>query len=212
MRIPAIASISQSSDIQEVSELFDTLPQHHISHQPWIEFKSNCHTSFVIAHSGDAIFLKFYVKEDIIKLATHQTNGRVHKDNCVEFFVAFESQKKYYNIEINCAGVALIGYGEGRLNRKLLDEKLINKINTHINIQTAPLNSGNKYRWQVTVMLPIEVFEESNIGSLNQKSGSGNFFKCGDDLPNKHFYAWSNIEAKKPDFHLPQFFGKLEFS
>lgn len=212
MRIPLIASISQSSDIQEVSELLDTLPQHPIINQPWIEFKSNCQTSFVIVHSGDAIFLKFYVKEDIIRVATHQSNGRVHKDNCVEFFVAFEAQKKYYNIEINCMGIVLIGYGEGRLNRKLLDEELIDKVSTHINIQTAPLKSGNKYMWQVTVMLPIEVFEGSDLSSLNQKSGLGNFFKCGDDLPNKHFYSWCNIEAKKPDFHLPQFFGKLEFS
>jgi Carbohydrate-binding family 9 len=30
-------------------------------------------------------------------------------------------------------------------------------------------------------------------------------------LAEPHFVAWSNIETPKPDFHRPDFFGKLVF-
>ncbi len=128
MRIPLIESISYTTEIEEVSRMLDELPQSPIIHQPWAAYKSNCETNFAIAHTGDVICLKFFVKEDVIKVTTYQTNGRVHKDNCVEFFVAFGTQKKYYNIEFNCTGICLIGFGERRLNRVLLDEKLIAKL------------------------------------------------------------------------------------
>ncbi|RZK41784.1 MAG: hypothetical protein EOO90_09575 [Pedobacter sp.] len=212
MRIPLIESISHNTGIEKVSQLLDALPQFPIEHQSWANYKSNCETNFVIAHAGDAICLKFFVKEDVIKVSTYQTNGRVHKDNCVEFFVAFGTQKKYYNIEFNCTGICLIGFGEKRLNRTLLNEKLIAQVKTHINISSAPLNSSTKYTWEITAILPIEIFEAANLISFHQLTASGNFFKCGDDLPQPHFYSWNKIESTEPDFHLPEFFGKLAFS
>lgn len=211
MRIPFIDTVNKNSELKNVSALLDTLPQHQLSHQPWLEFKGDCHTSFVITHSKDAIFLKFYVQENTIKVDTYQINGKVHKDNCVEFFVSFGAQKEYYNIELNCVGVCLIAYGKQRLDRVFLKENLISKIKTHINIQTAPRNSTNKFKWELTAIIPIEVFEHSNLNNFSKLQGFGNFFKCGDNLPKKHFYAWSNIESLKPNFHLPEFFGALEF-
>jgi len=212
MRIPLIESISHNTEIEQVSQLLDALPQFPINHQSWAGYQSNCETNFVIAHAGDAICLKFFVKEDVIKVSTYQINGRVHKDNCVEFFVAFGTQKKYYNIEFNCTGICLIGFGEKRLNRVLLDEKLIAKVKTHIKINSNPVSSTTKYTWEITAILPVEIFEAANLQSFHQLTAQGNFFKCGDDLPQPHFYSWSKIEAKEPNFHLPEFFGELSFS
>ncbi|MES2446324.1 MAG: carbohydrate-binding family 9-like protein [Bacteroidota bacterium] len=211
MRIPFIKSISRNTEIEEVGQLLDTLPQLLISNQLWATFESNCETHFVIAHTGDTIALKFFVKEDVIKVNTHQTNGRVHKDNCVEFFVCFGEQKHYYNIELNCTGICLVGVGEGRLNRVLLEDKLIAKVKTYIKINTAPKNTNTKYMWEITAIIPIEVFEAHKLESFHQIKGAGNFFKCGDDLPQPHFYSWNKIESTKIDFHLPQFFGELAF-
>ncbi|WP_443938907.1 carbohydrate-binding family 9-like protein [Pedobacter sp. MW01-1-1] len=195
-----------------VSKLLDTHVKNAIQYQPWPAFQSNCQTSVAIVHSGDAIFLKFYVKEDVIKVKTHQINGPVHQDNCVEFFVLFKDDDKYFNIEFNCMGLCLIGYGKERLNRELLNEQLICKVKTHINIKSAAIEEKNRYQWEITAMLPIEIFEASNLTSFNQKSARGNFFKCGDDLPKEHFYSWQNIISETPDFHLPEFFGSLAFS
>lgn len=212
MQIPFIDSITHNTEIEKVSQLLDALPQFPINHQSWEGYQSNCETNFVVAHAGDVICLKFFVKEDVIKVNTYQTNGSVHKDNCVEFFVAFGTQKKYFNIEFNCTGICLIGFGARRMNRILLDEKLIEHVQTLIKISSTPVNSTTKYSWEITAVLPIEIFEAANLHSFNDLTAYGNFFKCGDDLPQPHFYSWNKIEAKKPDFHLPEFFGELSFS
>lgn len=211
MHIPFIDSIGRSSAIENVSSLMDTLPKYEINHQPWPEFKNNSQTSFAISHSGDAIFLKYYVKEDVIKIVMHKTNDQVHKDNCVEFFISFGLEKKYYNIELNCLGVCLMAYGKGRLNRKKMSEDLIQKIEKSISIKSAPAHSSTNFEWEITLVIPLEVFEFSPLKSLIGQNGHGNFFKCGDDLPEPHFLTWSMIDAKTPDFHLPEFFGALEF-
>ncbi len=209
--IPLTNEVNTNSDMEEVASLLNTLPKNQIEYQPWPNQKNNCQTSFNIAHNGEAILLKYEVAEDVIKINTCETNGPVNKDNCVEFFVSFGSEKKYYNIEINCVGIIRMAYGKGRLNRIFLSKKAINKIKTHINIKASPINSFTKYIWQINLLIPIDVFEHSDLETFHQQSGFGNFFKCGDDLPKKHFYAWNNIEAEKPDFHLPEFFGTLEF-
>lgn len=209
--IPLVDESNTNSGMEEVTALLATLPKNDISHQPWPIYKSNCQTSFSIAHNGEAIFLNYEVWEDVIKINTCKTNGAVNKDNCVEFFVSFGTEEEYYNIEINCAGIIRLAYGKSRLNRKSLSEEAILKIITNIEIKTAPINSATKYVWQITLIIPTEVFEHSDLKTLNKLEGSGNFFKCGDDLPDKHFYSWNMINAEIPDFHLPNFFGKLNF-
>jgi hypothetical protein len=209
--LPFTDSINAHSAIEDVAVLMDTFPKNYINHQPWPEFTSKSQTKFAIAHSGNALFLKYYVSDDVIKVAMHQTNDQVHKDNCVEFFIAFASEKEYYNIELNCLGVCLMAYGKGRSNRKNLSEEIINKIQRSIIIKTAPANSPTNFEWQITIVIPKEVFQFNNFESFVGQNGYGNFFKCGDDLPEPHFFAWNMINAPSPDFHLPEFFGVLEF-
>lgn len=209
--IPLLNELNINADIEDVSALLATCPKNIIGNQLWPNNKSTCQASFTIAHNGDAIFLKYEVAEDIIKINTHRTNGAVHKDNCVEFFVSFGKEKEYYNIELNCVGISLMAYGTGRLNRVFLTEKSIDKVKKHIKINTAPANSETKYLWELTAIIPIEVFEHSKLKTLKQQTGFGNFFKCGDDLPHTHFYSWNIIDAKTPNFHLPEFFGSLNF-
>lgn len=211
MYIPLLDSISRSTAIEQVSVLMDTQPKNELNHQPWPEFKSNSQTSFAITHSGDAIFLKYYVKEDVIKIVMHKTNDQVHKDNCVEFFIGFGEEKEYYNIELNCLGVCSMAYGEGRANRNILSEDVIHLIQKSIIIESATDNSATKFEWEITLLIPIEVFKFSNIKTFTGQHGQGNFFKCGDDLPEPHFLTWKHIDAKTPDFHMPEFFGALAF-
>jgi hypothetical protein len=209
--IPLIDSISPNSGIENVSVFMDTFPKNHINYQPWPTFKTNCQTAFKIAHSGDAIYLKYEVQEDVVKVAMHKTNDPVHKDNCVEFFIAFGSEKEYYNIELNCMGICLVAYGDGRSKRSILPEELVEKIKTNILIKSASPNSLTNFEWELTIKIPIEVFEKSNLKSFTGQYAFGNFFKCGDSLPQPHFLSWNMIDANIPDFHLPEFFGAIEF-
>jgi hypothetical protein len=209
--IPLINSLSQNIVIEEVSKLMDSLPSHPIDNDPWAKLRNNCQSSFAIAHCSNTIFLKFYVNEDVIKTNMHKTNDPVYKDNCVEFFVSFGFENEYYNIEINCFGICLMGYGLDRTNRKLLPENIIKKIKRTILIKSAGELAATNFEWQITLAIPIEVFAFTDLDSFNEKQGRGNFFKCGDDLPEPHFFTWNIIKSQKPDFHLPEFFGELQF-
>ena len=50
-----------------------------------------------------------------------------------------------------------------------------------------------------------------SIESLKGVCATANFYKCGDDLPEPHFVSWNKIEAPTPNFHLPKYFGEIEF-
>lgn len=166
--------------------------------------------SFAIAFTEDAILLKFFVAEKYVEPNYHQINDPVYKDSCVEFFIAFGDDKSYYNLEFNAIGIALIGYGADKTHRELLHKSVISKIRSE---HTIDLLSGDKNipAWELTLSIPFTVFVHNNIVSLTGKDCRGNFYKCGDDLPDPHFLSWSAINYPQPNFHLPQFFGSIRF-
>ena len=209
--VPYLDIRKAPGDIEQVSLLLDTLPGITIANQPWPEFTNKIQASFSIAHTGEAILLKYNVTEEALKVATFETNGAVHKDNCVEFFVSFGDEESYYNIEMNCIGVGLIAYGSARFNRTFIPKKLVEQIQTYIKIKTVPDKNNTSYTWEITLGIPIGVFLYSDLKTFSNKTAQGNFFKCGDDLPQPHFYSWNMIHAATPDFHLPEFFGALTF-
>ena len=88
---------------------------------------------------------------------------------------------------------------------------IIEKIKRTVLIKSADELAATNFEWQITLAIPIEVFAYTNLGSFNEKQGRGNFFKCGDDLPEPHFFTWNTIQSQNPDFHLPEFFGELQF-
>lgn len=116
-----------------------------------------------------------------------------------------------YNFEFNCIGTCLLGFGTGKSGRTLLPEQLIRKIK-HLALIKSSNDSGIFMAdWELTLMIPLEVFSYHQINSLKGRQSKVNFFKCGDDLPEPHFLAWRNIIAASPDFHLPEFFGTMHF-
>lgn len=104
-----------------------------------------------------------------------------------------------------------MAYGTGRSKREMLSENQINKIERRIVIKSASNKVNTNFEWQITMMIPIAVFEFSGLKTLPGQEAIGNFYKCGDDLPTPHFLTWNMIDAETPDFHSPQFFGELEF-
>ena len=69
----------------------------------------------------------------------------------------------------------------------------------------------NGFSWELTAAIPVYLFEHHHDTRLHHMKVHGNFYKCGDALPEPHFLTWSNIEAPAPNFHLPGLFGKLIF-
>lgn len=141
--------------------------------------------------------------ESTIQANVTEFNGDVYKDSCLEFFFKpFEDDARYLNFEVNAAGTALIGLGADRFDRKLLAEKP-----ECMNI-TASRHRGAW--WAVSYDIPFD-FIEDVYGKRPQPGDimRGNFYKCDESI-HPHFGSWAPILNVYPDFHLPQWFGRLK--
>ena len=196
-------------EAEELSLLLDNaaLPFYRIDAVNWETYPYCPEASFRIAHNGEVIFLNFRVNESDIKAVCNHDNGRIWEDSCVEFFVSFDEQS-YYNIECNCIGKLLIAKGFGREGRIPLPEALLKHIDRWSSLGYSPVENliGD---WEVSLIIPKEIFYPEISKNFNNIKARGNFYKCGDNLQTPHFLSWSPINCKNPDFHRPEFFGEL---
>lgn len=193
---------------------------------------------FRIAYTDNAICLQYSVKEPYIKATSKEDAGSApYKDSCVEFFV-IPDNTHYYNLEQNCIGIGTFAGGAERTNRTKYTQDILDKIQRHstipaemfaqkdiwsaeeirnitdknlLNILPCNLLQGDLICWQLDIILPVELFTLKEVGNLQGKTVTANFYKCGDDMPVRHYLSWNLIGLERPNFHTPQFFGKLIF-
>jgi hypothetical protein len=201
----------ESASINELSNKLDDISKELIANAPWESYPYKPEVAFAMAHGKDAIFLKFYVEEKHLRAVNSEPNEPVYEDSCVEFFISFEDEAEYYNFEFNCAGTCLLGFGKGRDGRELISPEIIKRITSQSTLRPAT-NAEANIGWELTLVIPFFVFQYHEINSLSDKNCRANFYKCGDKLPEPHFLAWNNIQSKNPNFHLPEFFGRVEFN
>jgi hypothetical protein len=208
--VPQLSCITRDSELQEISSILDQMECHVIERMPWELFPYKPQVSFSIAYTDDCILLKYYVQEKTIRVVHTQDNAPVHEDSCVEFFIAFNDDDEYYNLEFNCGGACLFGLGKSISKRQLIGQEVINKIRRQSVIQRV-VDGENRINWELTLVIPLEIFIYHPISHLKGRQCRVNFYKCGDLLPEPHFLAWKNIDAASPNFHLPEFFGLMYF-
>ena len=214
LSISSLPGVTKTTPIGIIPSLLDKQNKHLINIEPWPSFPDYADlpkVTFSIAHSGDSIFIKYDVTEHEVLARYKQINDPVYKDSCVEFFIIFDNDKSYYNIEFNRLGTCLGRFGSERENRTSLPVDLLEKIKYDRTLHQIKEGNDTAINWTLTVAIPIEVFCYHQFNSIQHKKSRVNFFKCGDDLSQPHYLAWNNIIADEPDFHLPQFFGKAEF-
>lgn len=189
-----------------ISSCLDAAPAHKLNYNLWKTNSSEPSVSFSMAYNSSAIYLKYYVTETEARAIVKQTNGHVWEDSCVEFFIALDDAG-YYNIEVNCAGVSRVGYGANKHQRNLLNEKDIQK---YLFTSAMQHNSNGVAQWELYMVVSWRLFRHHKV-AVRGRQFRANFYKCGDKLQQPHYLSWSNIVAEAPDFHLPQFFGLLNF-
>ncbi|HEU4632791.1 MAG TPA: carbohydrate-binding family 9-like protein [Flavisolibacter sp.] len=207
LTVSLLKDINYDDAIETVSLRLNKIQKHELYFTPWSGYPYKPEVQFSIVHSGECIFLKYFVTEHSIRAAAGNINGAVWEDACVEFFVSFDDQG-YYNLEFNCIGTALTGFGKEKGSRVRLEEAVIRKIKYGSYISNI---EEERIHWELTVAVPLEVFAYHKLSPLSGRQCRANFYKCGDALPQPHFVAWSNIVSPQPNFHLPQFFGTLLF-
>lgn len=97
--------------------------------EPWSgKSQPACDASFSISHFNQGICLRYTIKEPFLSARKRNINGEVHRDNCVEFFIAFGDDSNYYNFEFNCLGCIKAAFGKDRNNRCLLPPEGLAKL------------------------------------------------------------------------------------
>ena len=212
LEVALVTALTSNTALDRVSLSLNELTKHSIAIAPWPEFDYVPKVEFSIAHGGDCIFIKYFVQESVIKATYYKLNDPVYKDSCVEFFISFEDEDEYYNLEFNAIGTCKLNFGINRNKRQIISKNLVQKIKYYTTIQNKAIGERNpEIHWELTLIIPLEVFSKHKIKSLTGRRCAANFYKCGDDLPVPHYLCWNNIESSVPDFHLRQFFGKILF-
>jgi hypothetical protein len=111
---------------------------------------------------------------------------------------------------MNAIGTIKMGYGIKR-NRKYLNASELSdmKVVTSIKLPVTGLHGSDQ--WKLYCAIPIGLLEKFSNRKFKADVAIGNFYKCGDETEFKHYGMWNVINNPKPDFHLPEYFGKIIF-
>ena len=200
-------------DLNLVSEILDSKGSDGaVDTVNWADFSVKPEVRFKIGYGEKEIFLKYYVNENCIKAEMTSPNQNVWEDSCVEFFVSPEGDGIYYNFEFNSIGSILLATGSSRNGRVYASNNMIKRIRHSSSMGNEPFSEreGDFY-WTLTLAIPFELFFNHKIKDLKDKVFCANFYKCGDKLSTPHYLSWSPIETENPDFHRPEYFGKIRF-
>lgn len=165
-----------------------------------------------VSYSDEYLFVCFRSDESEITARFTEINDYVHKDSCVEFFINLFPYEKneYVNFEINAIGTIYVGFGEVGNRLKLTIEE-INNIEIFSTIDKPIIGKHGSESWEVYYKIPFSLFENRYNMKFKGEPAKANFYKCGDESKFEHYGSWTNIESDNPNFHLPEFFGTLNF-
>lgn len=164
-------------------------------------------TSFRIARSEAFLAVSFCVEGPDLLATQMGDNGRSWEDSCCEVFISPDG-KEYFNFETTCIGSVLVEHGTGRGDREKLPRQDVAKVIRRSSLPHEPFEiKGGNYVWKLDIMIPFALLGLD--GSNLPESVGANLYKCGDNTATPHYVSWSPIEIPNPDFHRPEFFGKL---
>jgi hypothetical protein len=191
---------------------WDAVPCASVDTNPWQAGGPLPPCEARVAFCGNRLHVLLKAWETDLRVVTHAPNGPVWEDSCVEFFLnpAPARDGRYLNFEINAEGVMLLGFGQARENRRLLD------FDPALFGIWADVPAGGASAWKepfyrIGFSIPVS-FLEGLYGPLGLGCGSrlaGNFQKCGENTANPHYGCWNPILTPAPDFHRPEFFGDI---
>ncbi len=169
-----------------------------------------------LLYSNTHLFLNYYVKENYIQAKQLKNQGSVCQDSCVEFFVT-SNNGKYFNFEVNCIGTLLLGYRKDRHDKIPVDFEDLSGVDIVTSLPKGiaifPAQRCPKDGYTVSYSIPFSLLSKY-AGSEAPISGTvwkANFYKCGDLTPEPSWGCWNFINTPQPDFHRPEFFGRIIF-
>ena len=159
-----------------------------------------------LAYDDSRLYVHLHAEEPMIRAENSGALDQPCQDSCLEFFLSAAAQDvRYINIELNPKLCLYFGFGTGNgdLMRILLPDG------------AKTLHAGSERTangWDVTYELPFKLLRLFFPDFVPHGKIRGNFYKCGDLTAQEHYLAWNRVDAERPNFHLPEYFGELIFS
>ncbi len=203
------------SELQDISNdnLWQKIEGIKIKDYLWMQ--NDYHPEVIVkaCYSRKYIYLNFIVYEQKVTIRYLNVGDPVYKDSCVEFFVNLfpNEAQEYFNIEFNAIGIIKMGYGIKR-NRSYLTSSALKEFKVISTIEKPVIGFHGSDNWKLFCAIPISLLEQISDSKFKGNEAIGNFFKCGDETEFKHYGMWNLIDNPTPDFHLPEYFGKIIFS
>lgn len=203
------------TEIHDISsdEFWQAITELKIDNYLWMQNNYQPEVIVKACYSNDFIYLSFLVYEQKVTIRYLNVGDPVYKDSCVEFFINLfpEETEEYFNIELNAIGTIKMGYGIKR-NRDYLNAFDLKDIKVVTSIKKPVEDYHGSSSWKLYCALSIKVLEKYSNRKFIAEDAIGNFYKCGDETEFTHYGMWNPIESPTPDFHLPEYFGKIIFA
>ena len=166
-------------------------------------FPSPYITNAQLVHSDEGITVRLSTNEWPITVTAMAHNNAVCIDSCMEFFfIPCVDEPDYINLEMNPAAIAKTAKGKGREDRTKLDIH-----GENVKIESSVIGERG---WYVMAFISYE-FLRKHYACVG-KEMRANFYKCGDKTVAKHYSAWNPVLTERPDYHRPEYFGKIILS
>ncbi len=170
-----------------------------------------------LAYDQDAIYVIFLVEDQYVRAVAKGYQGSVYMDSCVEFFFTpgGDVKKGYFNLETNCGGTALFHFQKiPRKNSTGIPREVFDRIElAHTLPEIIDPEISDPVKWTLEYRIPFDILMEYYDITHPAKGETwlANLYKCGDKTSHPHWFTWSVIDKPNPDFHVPEYFGILEF-
>ncbi|MCC7517929.1 MAG: carbohydrate-binding family 9-like protein [Verrucomicrobiae bacterium] len=170
-----------------------------------------------LAYDDEGIQGIFQVEDRWVRAVAAKNQDSVCRDSCVEFFFVTGEDlgRGYFNLEMNCGGVFLFHWQRerGRELRILTEEECARLVVVSTLPRRVTPEIAEPTTWRVEFRIPYPVLE--NHAEVTRPAPGvvwrANLYKCGNDTSHPHWLTWAPVDFPKPQFHLPEFFGALEF-
>ena len=181
---------------------FSSVPKALICNFKWREGYEPLSYAQVALVPGDGFYVRMISAEKEPLARFTEKGSPVCLDSALEFFVRFDPESmRYVNLETNANAALLAQCGTSRHDRIDVSERF--------DAESIRTSDG----WGVTFTLKMDVIEDLFGLSRNDfvpgYSFFANFYKCGDETAAPHFGMWNEVNSQIPDFHRPEFFGRL---
>lgn len=154
---------------------------------------------------ADCLRLRMWCAEPSPRAVNAAPDSPVYQDSCLEFFVRPEQAAMYFNFEMNARGTLLCEIGRPGRRQYFPQAGLARPACRPLGAAELP-----EPGWGVELSLPLGLFTAAfGLPSFAGGSLRGNFYKCGDRTAAPHYGCWAPVRAPRPDFHRPEWFGRL---